>query len=298
VAFNKIMRCLLVLTALAALLPIYGQEKSTPSSSHTNKASEPKQPGPKTQPTPSSAANVNVINQQPSAAQENGPREHPQGYLSRLVAPENLLNIALVVAGFIGICVAIKTLRALKLQARIMARQTALARMAAETAKDNVELIIKKERATLAFDLSDIKWHNPPVPPFNSAISGATYKILFFGYTPAYIVDSSVWVFVDTSKEPPNEPTRSPIAIPKIISSNMDMAAQTAPIWPLFFEPEQLEAIRKGLSFIHFHGYIKYRDQFDKQRQTTIKCRWEESDIVGLNGEWVPYGKPEDNQQT
>ncbi len=168
----------------------------------------------------------------------------------------------------------------------------------ANATQENIELIIKKERATLVFELNDIEWNNPPLPPFASTVSGVTYKVRFFGYTPAFIIGTSVWAFVDASKEPPTEGTRSSMPIPKIVSSDTEFPVQKVPIWPIFWDSAQTEAVREKRSFIHFHGCIRYKDQFDKQRETTIKCRWEESSIPGLGGKWITYGKPEDNRQT
>src|SRR5437016_12562854 len=79
----------------------------------------------------------------------------------------------------------------------------------ANAAQENIELIIKKERATLVLELNDIEWNDPPLPPFASTVSGVTYKVLFFGYTPAFIIGTSVWAFVDASKEPQTEGTGS-----------------------------------------------------------------------------------------
>jgi hypothetical protein len=58
---------------------------------------------------------------------------------------------------------------------------------AAIRAKETIELIVKKERATLSFDVNGIEW-NTPMLPFNSSVSNVQYKILFFAYTPAYIL--------------------------------------------------------------------------------------------------------------
>jgi hypothetical protein len=89
--------------------------------------------------------------------------------------------------------------------------------------------------------------------------------------------------------------SQSLVNIPKIISSGTELPVQRISIWPIFFEPGDTEAVRKNLSFIHFHGYVRYEDQFGRPHETTIKCRWEEPGIPGLKGQWVNYGEPDDD---
>ncbi len=113
------MKCILAIFVLAILLPIYGQEKSAQPSSHATNTSELKQPAPKPQPsTPPS--DINIVNQQTSAQEENRAKNNPQSYLSRLFAPENLPSIGLFFAGIAGIWVAIRTLKAIASQTHVL----------------------------------------------------------------------------------------------------------------------------------------------------------------------------------
>jgi hypothetical protein len=127
------MKCLPALIILTVLLPVHGQDKSTPSNSNASKTSDLKQPTSNPHPTPPSPANPNAIEQQTAAAQENRAKEHPQSYLHRLFAPENLPNIALFFGGIGGIIVAICTLK-------IIERQTNATEDAAKAAKASAEV--------------------------------------------------------------------------------------------------------------------------------------------------------------
>ena len=160
-------------------------------------------------------------------------------------------SLTLVIVTAIQAYLLCYTLKFVRIQSVIMRRQTKATESAAKAALENIELLIKKERATLAFKLNDIEWNHPPVPPSDSTLGSARYEVLFFGYTPAYIVDMSVWAFVDASKEPPTETRQSSISIPKIVSSDTELPVQIAIIWPIFSKPEETEAIRKGRSFVH-----------------------------------------------
>jgi hypothetical protein len=109
------MKIAIVLLFLATVLPIYGQEKHPQPSGNGDHATEPN----KHSKAPSTET-VNVINQQAPPVEEKGTKEHPQGYFSRLLAPENLPNIALFLVGVAGIGIAIRTLRAIESQTKAM----------------------------------------------------------------------------------------------------------------------------------------------------------------------------------
>jgi hypothetical protein len=111
------MKRLIVLILLASVPPIYGQEKGSQSGPYKERAANPKQITPQ---TPVNPPTVNVINQQPANQEQNSAKNNAQSYLSRLFAPENLPNIGLFLAGIVGICVAIRTLKAIESQTRVL----------------------------------------------------------------------------------------------------------------------------------------------------------------------------------
>src|ERR1017187_6166475 len=82
-----------------------GEKKSPKSASHESHADAAKKPD----------AHTSQIS--PNDTTTN----NPKSYLSRLFSPENLPNIALFVAGVVGIIVAICTLRTLREQTRQLA---------------------------------------------------------------------------------------------------------------------------------------------------------------------------------
>jgi hypothetical protein len=161
------MKHALSLMVLAILLPAYGQEKSSQPSGRATNASELKQPASKTQPLPSST-NVNVVNQQTSSQEEHRAKNNAQGYLSRLLAPENLPNIALFLVGVVGIVVAIRTLRAIERQthALIESQRPKISATAhgnprttlADSSARRVEINLRNNGATPAYDLLYESW--------------------------------------------------------------------------------------------------------------------------------------------
>jgi hypothetical protein len=105
------LKHLAICVLLASAFPIYGQEKSPKPNSDQKPAQavEPKMP-----PVSSS------VGQPASQPQEHGTEDQPKSYFERLFSAENLPNIGLLIAGIIGIGVAIRTLGVLREQTKAM----------------------------------------------------------------------------------------------------------------------------------------------------------------------------------
>jgi hypothetical protein len=283
--------------------------------------------------TPPQSANPVTTNPDQGSRQSSKPEDAPKTVRVSELPPVSVgrdwisigLTGVLVIVGILGVTAAYKTLQkienqvaemknqrvimdgqltAMKDQLSAMNEQTnqmeasvSAAQASAKTSNDNLELIINKERGRLSFELPDIAWEGTPIPPF-STIGSVRYKILYFGYTPAFIVRAQMWAFVDTLNEPVTQ-VISDIPIPTIVSMGTELPLIKTLIWPIIPEPGKTETdIREKRAFIHFHGRIQYDDVFGRRREATIKRRWEESGIPWLNGRWVTYGRPEDNHNT
>jgi len=64
-----------------------------------------------------------------------------------------------------------------------------------------------------------------------------------------------------------------------------------------------LSEIKAGRFFVGIRGFIKYRDVFDRERETFFRHVWRSSHgIPGLedfeHAEWVKSGRPEENRET
>lgn len=157
------MKSLIAILAITIVVQVVnGQHESTPPPRNTNKSSELKQPAPKSQPTPSPAANVNVINQQAPAPQENRAKEHPQSYFARLLAPENLPNIILCFVGVGGILIAICTLRVIARQTKATVIAAKATRKAAEATEKSVRLQEVAMRQWVDFEDEEVTGHTLP----------------------------------------------------------------------------------------------------------------------------------------
>lgn len=146
---------LLILTVILAVVqtspPVPRQTTNGPSQtpSHSQKNASDNQYPISTATASGNASQRSVSNQQPTnnptspnAEQTVRVRELPSVSVSRNWADWILWGASgvLAVVSILGICVAIKTLKALKLQTRIMARQTVATRVAAQAAEKSVRL--------------------------------------------------------------------------------------------------------------------------------------------------------------
>jgi hypothetical protein len=171
------MRYLFALVLCTIILPIYGQEKRPQSGTNKNHADSVKKPVQESSPS-SPPAQVNVVQEQAPAQQSDRAKSNPKSYLSRLFAPENIPNIGLLIAGIVGICVAIKTLKKLSVQ-------THAARIAANAAKHAAVAAEKEiEVASQQFVISNRPWVAvigpiKVVEPLTFNATGAEGKILY-----------------------------------------------------------------------------------------------------------------------
>jgi hypothetical protein len=111
------MKYMLAFAMFAIIVTVHGQEKGSQPNAHQGRTKEPKQKAPQ---PPASPPTVNVINEQAPTEQQNRAKGNAESYFSRLFAPENLPNIGLFVAGIVGIFVAIRTLKAIESQTRVL----------------------------------------------------------------------------------------------------------------------------------------------------------------------------------
>lgn len=109
------MNRFLPLIFFALIIPVHGQEKSSQSKPNQGITQQRKQ-----EPSQTAAPAVNTVSQQVTNKEENRAKSQPDGYLHRLLAPENLPNIGLFFAGIIGILIANRTLKAIERQTNIL----------------------------------------------------------------------------------------------------------------------------------------------------------------------------------
>jgi len=186
-------------------------------------------------------------------------------------------------------------------QLKIMAAQlsalkdTASAASASATAaRENVDLIVKKERARLRIELA----------PFYlnfGAPSPANYAVQHEGSTDAFVLSSHAAVYVSDSREPdPSLGTGKPMPIPSAITAQNPVVTAQDVLHP--FTEEEIDSIRQLKSFVHFTGFVRYKDVFDAEHETRFNRVWSIAQMNNLGQEpftyWEHCGGADENRET
>jgi hypothetical protein len=196
-------------------------------------------------------------------------------------------------------------LRAIERQAIQMERQTgileksvALAEKSAETARQNLEMLVSRERGHLHMQVMPLEWPLQPGP------AKLKYKVTHSGATEAYITSSCARAEITDSPEPGDDAHWWPaMSIPQIITPNdRVIEAYVEDIFPKpTLEQPDIEAIDAGKKFIHFRGFIRYNDVFGTERSTRFRRVWEVSKVRNPDGtrsaRWSRRGGPKDNSE-
>jgi len=215
-------------------------------------------------------------------------------------------TLLLAVVGGLQVFLLWGNLRAIERQAIQMERQTgilqqsvALAEKSAETARQNLELFVSRERGHLRLELLPLE---SPLHPGPAKVS---YKITLHGTTEAYVTSSCARVEVTDASEPAADDHWFPaMNIPQVITPEQRVIeAQVQGVFPRpVLEQADVEAIEAGKKFVHFRGFVKYKDVFGAERWTRCRRVWELSQLRNpdgtRSGRWSRRGGAKDNSET
>jgi hypothetical protein len=186
-------------------------------------------------------------------------------------------------------------------QLKIMAEQltalkeTAVAASASATAaKESVGLIVQKERARLRIELA----------PFYlnfGAPSPANYAVQHEGSTDAFVLNSHAAIYVSDSREPdPSLGNGKPMPIPSAITPQSPVVLAQDVLHPC--TEEEIDSVRQLKSFVHFTGFVRYKDVFDGEHETRFNRVWSIAKMSHLGEEpftyWEHCGGADENRET
>ena len=178
-------------------------------------------------------------------------------------------------------------------------KQAEAASDAAKAARDNIELVIGKERARVRVELQKFDLADAGKFIFHQV----DCLVFSYGTNSAFVSDSRVWVGVspDAEEGPPDSiPARQPISVPRVLHPTEDGVKKRAIILTQF-TPSDVDAIRKGALFVHFRGVIEFSDWSERKYVTRFRYVWKPSFSAFFDswgGYWSRTGKPEDNSET
>ena len=216
-----------------------------------------------------------------------------------------VFTLFLVAVGALQVFLLWGNLRAIERQALQMERQTgileksvALAEKSADTARQNVEMFVNRERSHLRVEVMPLQW-----PPAGAVRVG--YKVTLHGATEAYVTSSCARVEITDSSEPGDDGQWYPaMSIPQVITpDNRVQEAQVQGVFPKSnLEQSDIAAIDAGKKFIHFRGFVKYNDVFGAERWTRCRRMWEFAMLRNpdgsRSGHWSKRGGAKDNSET
>lgn len=173
----------------------------------------------------------------------------------------------------------------------------------AESAQQSVEMFISKERARLRVEMKPLTL----TPKFKStAFHTVDFNVAIDGPTPAYVTSTSCVAFAMPSTFIAEKDTGCAVmmnmpTLPQVILPNSVPTEHFA----LFLSSDSdvdtlLPEIRSGNFLVGIRGFIRYRDVFDRDHETTFRYAWRFSEFYGLgeHGSWEKCGQSEENRDT
>ena len=214
-------------------------------------------------------------------------KEYRDTWTFRLTVLNTTISALLLIVGTGGVYAAVRTLRAIEKQADLMERQ--------------IEASINRERARIRVKLEELK-----LEPLleDRLLHGARYKVELHGPSSAFILDTLAYAYVSSSPEPEYSKVNPPMGLPPetVIKPEVPVIELVTHILPnLNLSPSEIEReVRQWRSFIHFHGFIKYRDVFDREHETRFRYIWHVTDRAGGTpfSYWKKCGTEDDNAET
>jgi hypothetical protein len=248
--------------------------------------------------------------------------EKPVDLIERTISVVGIIcTVALAIAGIVGICVALKSLRVIRFQAHEMKRQRItmtrqletvdrqLGEMSKQTEflEQSVKIVISKERARIGITVSPLTLREP------NNVQSVSFHLHFSGTTAAYILDTYAVAYVSDSAESASFSFSPNIYnIPRRITPETEQIDRITWLLPSMILPQtEIDEIWDGIKYAHFWGAIKYRDAFYDvypiERETTFRMVWKfwQNDPLGKSipranrqGSWNIYGAKEENHET
>lgn len=222
----------------------------------------------------------------------------PYKALQEAIAAVNWSNWALVLVGGVGVCAALLTLKAISKQTTLFRESAEAAHKSAVAAIENLTAFKNKERARIRIEPGLVSVH-PPEKKY--ATNGAAYKVFCLGATHASVVDSALVAKITTSQDLISEPELTrPIDIGSVVEPS------TAGIEKRISIVDQpggniQEGLNNGSMFLHFKGFVRYKDVFDSEHITRFRYIYGNPRgifIPALSAYWKKCGSDEENQET
>lgn len=181
---------------------------------------------------------------------------------------------------------------------RVAKKSADAAKTSAEAAYQSIEMMVNRERARVRVETVPFDLDSPPV----LGVKQVNFKVFSYGQTPAFIHSSGEWVEIDESPEyDRGDHVFPPIRIPAVFHPSQE-GYDTSALLFTSLDEIHVDRIYRGKLFIHFQGYIKYRDVFGRDHETRFSYKWVPGlppGSVGVSVKyWTEVGGKERNYET
>jgi hypothetical protein len=196
-----------------------------------------------------------------------------------------VFSFLLVVVGAFQAVLLWRTLGAIRRQAGIM--------------EDNMKLVINKERMRISLEVL------PLLPPENDGgldanIGTVPYRLRFSGQTRAVVIASCVTAEVTDYSDPNfgNDGLSWGVSSGTVFEPSLTVEEHSASVYNM--TPLVVDFINNRKSFLHFFGYFRYQDVFERERETVFCYTWHpRAPFPAIGGDgWVKSGPTNANHET
>ncbi len=171
----------------------------------------------------------------------------------------------------------------------------------AEASKAMLDLIINKERARIRVEMKKLDLSLTGI-----GVNAVEYTVRLYGSSEARIIDSGAEVSIDASPEPiVKEGYMMPAGLPEVMTPVNPVHEKSTLFMPMSaMNPDLVDKIQGRKAFVHFRGFIKYKDIFEKERETKFLYLWNVTEwaVIGKVGDlfsyWTKCGNQGDNTET
>jgi hypothetical protein len=215
------------------------------------------------------------------ASQAGDSENKPQGWHKLVTWPEGIATWALI------------------LTLAVLIWQAILTRIAARAASSNVELYMSKERARLRIKMKPLV-----LPSEIDTFNTVDFTVSVYGQTDAFVTDSLCVAYIFPWGVFNNPELRDKImfpihSLPSVVSANAPAVNCCALLGTKDGADNILvEEAKARRMFVGVRGFIKYKDVFDRERETAFRYVWRYSEGFGDYGQWEKSGDPQENRET
>ena len=180
----------------------------------------------------------------------------------------------------------------------------AAAKQQAIAANRNIEMFVNKERARVRISLKPL---NLTKPEFDAYL--VEFTVTNCGPSTAFIANTGCVAYFGPKQSVETDNEMGAAVIFPIHAVSGEIIPNSTPINAFTFlfgidEAIVLPEIREDRLSVGVRGFIKYRDVFERDRETTFRYIWRLSPIRGViagdlfSGDWIECGSPEENNET